>query len=226
MLRHEVAVLRRQMGRPQLSWADRAVFAALIRLLPPGWPSASDRYPATVLRWHRDLVTDAGFSPLALTPCCCTGCPCRSSWSMPPAVSISSASRRIRAAPGSLNRRATFLIDLDDRAAQFTFLIQDHDNEITRMFDALFTSERIRILRTPVRAPRANTTAERWIGTVRRKLLDRMLIINHRHLETALAEYVTHFNDHRPPPNTEVITQRHPRIRPTRSPPADSLIFP
>jgi transposase InsO family protein len=60
------------------------------------------------------------------------------------------------------------------------------------------SSASIRILRTPVRAPRANAIAERWIGTLRRELLDRMLIVNRRHLETVLAEYVAHFNAHRP----------------------------
>ncbi len=91
-----------------------------------------------------------------------------------------------------------FLMDLGDRAAQFTFLIRDRDSKFTAVFDAVFASEAIRILRTPVRAPRANAIAERWIATVRRELLDRILIVNRRHLETVLAEYVTHFNDHRP----------------------------
>jgi putative transposase len=90
------------------------------------------------------------------------------------------------------------LVDLDDRLADFTFLIRDRDSKFTGVFDAVFASEGIRILRTPVRAPRANAIAERWIGTVRRELLDRMLIVNRRHLETVLAEYVAHFNDHRP----------------------------
>jgi transposase InsO family protein len=62
----------------------------------------------------------------------------------------------------------------------------------------VFASEGIRILRTPVQVPRANAIAERWIGTVRRELLDRLLIVNCRHLEHALAEYVAHFNHHRP----------------------------
>jgi putative transposase len=91
-----------------------------------------------------------------------------------------------------------FLMDLGDRAAQFMFLIRDRDNKFTDMFDAVFASEDTLILRTPVRAPRANAIAERWIGTVRRELLDRMLILNRRHLERVLAEYVAHFNDHRP----------------------------
>ncbi|HEY2764053.1 MAG TPA: integrase core domain-containing protein [Pseudonocardiaceae bacterium] len=90
------------------------------------------------------------------------------------------------------------MMDLGDRAAQFTFLIRDRDSKFTNIFDVVFASEDIRILRTPVRAPRANAIAERWIGTVRRELLDRILILNHRHLETVLTEYVAHFNDHRP----------------------------
>jgi transposase InsO family protein len=91
-----------------------------------------------------------------------------------------------------------FLMDLGDRATQFTVLIRDRDSKFTSVFDAIFASENIRILRTPVRAPRANGIAERWIGTVRRELLDRILIINGRHLMAVLTEYVAHFNDHRP----------------------------
>ncbi len=90
------------------------------------------------------------------------------------------------------------LIDLGDRAAQFRFLIRDRDSKFTDVVDAVFASDAIRILRTPVRAPRANAIAERWIGTVRRELLDRMLILNRHQLEAVLAEYVTHFNTHRP----------------------------
>jgi transposase InsO family protein len=88
--------------------------------------------------------------------------------------------------------------DLGDRAAQFKFLIRDRDSKFTDVFDAVFASEDIRILRTPVLAPRANAIAERWIGTLRRELLDRILILNRRHLEHVLAEYTTHFNQHRP----------------------------
>src|ERR687893_619457 len=91
-----------------------------------------------------------------------------------------------------------FLMDLGERAATFTSLIRDRDTKFTDVFDAVFASEGIRILRTPVRAPRANAIAERWIGTVRRELLDQMLIVNRRHLTHVLTEYVAHFNHHRP----------------------------
>jgi len=87
-------------------------------------------------------------------------------------------------------------MDLGDRAAEFTVLIRDRDSKFTGVFNAVFAREGMRVLRTPVRAPRANAIAERWIGTV--ELLDRILIINRQHLTTVLAEYVAHFNQHRP----------------------------
>jgi putative transposase len=90
------------------------------------------------------------------------------------------------------------LMELADRVGQFSFLIRDQDAKFTNHFDAVFGSERIRILRTPVQAPRANAFAERWVGTVRRELLDRMLVVGQRHLETVLASYVAHYNEHRP----------------------------
>ena len=62
----------------------------------------------------------------------------------------------------------------------------------------MFTSESIRILRIPVRAPQANAIAERWIAIARRELLDRLLIINRRHLMALLTDYMAQFNHHRP----------------------------
>jgi transposase InsO family protein len=90
------------------------------------------------------------------------------------------------------------LMDLADRIEQFRFLLRDRDAKFTDTFDAIFASEGIRILRTPMRAPRANAFAERWVGTVRRELLDRMLLLGRRHLEIALLGYGAHYNQHRP----------------------------
>ncbi len=63
------------------------------------------------------------------------------------------------------------LMDLADRIQQCKFLVRDRDTQFNAAFDAVFASEGMRILPTPVRAPRANADAERW-GTVRRELLD------------------------------------------------------
>ncbi|MFI6603641.1 integrase core domain-containing protein [Nonomuraea sp. NPDC050536] len=90
------------------------------------------------------------------------------------------------------------MVELGDRAEGFSFLIRDRDTKFTAMFDEVFTSEGLRILKTPPRAPRANAFAERWIGGLRRELLDRVLIANARHLRYVLAEYEAHFNAHRP----------------------------
>jgi putative transposase len=90
------------------------------------------------------------------------------------------------------------LIDLGERTEHIRFLIRDRDTKYTSVFDEVFTSLGARVIKTPVRAPKANAIAERWIGTVRRECTDRLLIYSERHLRRVLVEYERHYNHHRP----------------------------
>ncbi|MEU7897413.1 integrase core domain-containing protein [Nonomuraea sp. NPDC049152] len=83
--------------------------------------------------------------------------------------------------------------------------------KFTTMFDAMFASIGVKVITTPVRAPRMNAIAERWIGSGRRECLDRMLITGERHLR--LAEYADHYNHHRP---RRTLRQSPPNRRPIR----------
>ena len=89
-------------------------------------------------------------------------------------------------------------MDLSDRVTTVKFLLRDRDSRFTAAFDAVFTADGIRILTSPPQAPRANAICERMIGTLRRELLDRILIVNQHHLRQALATYLCHFNTARP----------------------------
>ena len=89
-------------------------------------------------------------------------------------------------------------MNLEGRADGLKFLIRDRDTKFTAAFDAVFTASGVRIIKTPVRAPRANAIAERWIGSARRECSDRMLITSERHPRLVLGEYVDHYNTHRP----------------------------
>jgi putative transposase len=90
------------------------------------------------------------------------------------------------------------MLDLGDRADDFRFLIRDRDNKFTALFDEVFKAEGIRVVLTAPQAPRMNAIMERWVGSARRELLDRILIVNEYHLRKVLTEYETHFNAHRP----------------------------
>jgi transposase InsO family protein len=115
------------------------------------------------------------------------------------------------------------LMDLGERADRIRFLIRDRDSKFTAAFDAVFVGADIRIIRTPIRAPRANAIAERFIGTLRRECLDHLLITGPRHLDLVLREYIQHYNGHRPhralhqqPPAGDTPPGSEAAIRPLR----------
>ena len=86
--------------------------------------------------------------------------------------------------------------DFSDEGVRF--LIRDRDSKYSGPFDEVFRSEGIRIVKTPVRSPKANEIAERFVRTVRSECLDWLLILNRRHLEQVLRVFVDHYNRERP----------------------------
>jgi len=282
MLRHEVAVLRRQVHRPVLEPADRAVLAGLARPLPRRRLGRFFVRPEALLRWHRDLVAKRWTYPHGQPgqPGIAKGTTAlvlrlakeNPTWgyrrihgelaTMGIAIAASSVWARLKRhgvepsprrsgptwaeflaaqAKGMMAcdffhadtvflRRLYVLVfihhdtrlvriagvtakpsadwvtqearnlsmDLADQVAAVKFLIRDRDHKFTASFDAVFAAEGTRIIKSPVRAPRANAICERVIGTIRRECLDRMLMLGRRHLETVLAGYVEHYNSHRP----------------------------
>ena len=97
-----------------------------------------------------------------------------------------------------LQQARNLLMDLDDRGRQVRFLIHDRDAKFACAFDALLGSEKIKVIRTPVQAPNANAHMERWVGSVRRECLDRLLIVSRRQLDHVLRVYIHHYNSQRP----------------------------
>jgi putative transposase len=90
------------------------------------------------------------------------------------------------------------LATLRKEGKQPRILIRDRDVKLTKAFDAFFRSQGISVIRTPIAAPKAKAHAERWVGSLRRECLDRILIVSRGHLERVLREYVHHHNTHRP----------------------------
>jgi len=89
-------------------------------------------------------------------------------------------------------------MDLGDRGVSVRFLLRDHDAKFTCSFDDVFSSEGGQVLRTPIRAPKANAHAERWVQTVRAECLDWTLVLGRRHLLRLLRGYVRYYNQQRP----------------------------
>jgi Integrase core domain len=183
VLRHELSILRRQARRPRFTPRDRVLLAALSRVLPRrSWTMFLVR-PETLLRWHRRLVAEH-WTYVAST-------------SNPDGAWMMQQARNV-------------LMDLDDRCRQPRFLIHDRDAKFSRAFDAVFHGEGMRVIRTSLRAPNANAHVERWVGSVRREWLDRLLIFSQLQLDRVLRVYIRHYNAHRP-------HRRSTFKRPTRS---------
>lgn len=100
--------------------------------------------------------------------------------------------------------------DLGTRMESLRFLLRDRDGTYGQPFDAVFQGEEIKILKSAPRAPRMNAHCERVIGSIRREVLDHVLIMNEAHARQVLTTYERHYNEHRPhrarnqlPPGTD-----------------------
>jgi Integrase core domain len=198
VLRHELAILRRQPRRAKLRPVDRAILAALSRALPRSALGSLSVRPATLLRWHRELVNRRWTYPRR------PGRP----WldRRLQALLISLESRRIEFVACTPNPTGAWVtqqarnlrMTLDDRQQPLRFLIHDRDSKFGGGFDHVFRSEGVTVIRTPIQVPNVNAHAERWVGSVRRECLDRLLIFSRRQLEQVLRVYARHYNRHRP----------------------------
>jgi putative transposase len=117
---------------------------------------------------------------------------------------IELSSRRVHLAGVTANPDSAWVtqqarnLAIEERLSGVRFLLRDRDAKYSGPFDAVLRAEGVRIIRTPIRAPRANAFAERFVRTVRRECLDHVLIYDRRHLERVLGAYVAHYVDERP----------------------------
>jgi transposase InsO family protein len=147
VLRHEPEILRRQVTRPKLGEADRALLAAAAFHLPRPLRDARLVTPRTLFRWHRALVRRQAASIVA-----CDFFTVETAFLRRYCVLffVAHASRRVWLAGCMKNPSGDFLI-------------RDRDSKYSGAFDEVFRTEGVRIVKTPVRAPRANAIAERFV---------------------------------------------------------------
>jgi putative transposase len=117
---------------------------------------------------------------------------------------IELGSRRVHLAGVSANpdcawvRQQARNLAVGEQLGDVRFLIHDRDSKFCGSFDAIIRSEDVRVIETPLRAPKANAVAERWVRSVRNDCLDHILVFGRRHLERVVRAYVAHYNAERP----------------------------
>jgi len=112
---------------------------------------------------------------------------------------------------------------VNEQLENVRFLIHDRDAKFSGPFDQIICEERVRIIKTPVQAPRANGVAERWVRTVRTECLDQLLVFGRRHLELIFHEYLAHYNDQRPHRALALAAPTRELQEPRGSPPTEIL---
>src|SRR6266542_4017536 len=123
------------------------------------------------------------------------------------------ARRRIPTLRGSRSKLGT---SPSRSGSAIRFLLHDRDAKFSGPFDEVFRTEEVRVIRTPILAPRANAFAERFVRTVRSECLDHVLVYGRRHLDRVLRVYVSHYTEHRPHRGLDLATPRggcSPRTR-------------
>src|SRR5207244_2958802 len=194
VLRHELAILRRQVVRPKLGMADRALLAAAAVHLPRPQRGLLLVSPRTLLRWHRALVRRKWRQPAGRV-----GRPPLSPEIRELALRLARENPRWghRRICGEL-RELGFIVSATSIRRLLACAGLEPAPRRGGPFDEVFRSEGIRIVKTPVRAPKANAIVERFVRTVRSECLDWLLILNRRHLEHVLRVYTDHYNRQRP----------------------------
>ena len=90
-------------------------------------------------------------------------------------------------------------------------VISDHDTKLGARFAGVFRSSGVRVVRTAIRAPDMNAFAERFVGTLRREVLDHLLIFSDNHLRRVITEYVRFYDEARP---HQALGHQRPNPRP------------